>query len=166
MKTCCKPYLTALKRAPSLGFNTFRKLVLGALEIRLQNDWSVNVFRSPHASSRLVYKSFKRHLWRRVTNNILTIIPTFWRPYSNSVEDDLKACLERGVNLGSKTFRILVSWTLKIRGRNDGRVNVLSLHTLLEDQSWRLVFKTSSGYIFARWTNTHMYFLFLSKISF
>ena len=68
MKTRCKQYLTVLKRSSSLGFKTSRKLVLGALKIRLQNDGSVNVFKSSYTSWRPVLKTslkdvFKIHFW-------------------------------------------------------------------------------------------------------
>ena len=42
--------IPVLERASSLGFKTFRKLVLKALKIRLQNDGSVNVYKSSYTS--------------------------------------------------------------------------------------------------------------------
>ena len=48
-------WISVLERASSLGFKTPRKLVLGALKIRLQGDGSVNVFKSSYTSLRPVF---------------------------------------------------------------------------------------------------------------
>ena len=62
MKTCCKLYSTVLKRAPSLGFKTSRKLVLRALKTRLENNGSVNLFLRTHL---FTYTSFYVHIFLR-----------------------------------------------------------------------------------------------------
>ena len=148
MKTCCQQYLTVLKRASSLGFKTSRKLVLLALKIRLQNDGSVNAFKSSYTSSGLVFNMSLSDICEDVTNNLLTVIPTFWRPYCSSVEDDLNTSLERGIKLGLARHPEYWSWgSWKYVFRTTGRLTFLSLHTRIEDQSWRLVFKTSLRYI-------------------
>ena len=46
-----------LERVSSLGFNTFRKLALRSLKIRLQNYGSVNVFKSSYTSWRPVFET-------------------------------------------------------------------------------------------------------------
>ena len=60
-------WILVLKGALNLGCKTSRILVLGTLKIRLQNDGSVNVFKSSYPSWRTVLKTglqdvFKVHL--------------------------------------------------------------------------------------------------------
>ena len=57
MMTCCKRYLTVLKRETSLSLKTTRILVLRTLKIRLQNDGLVKVFKSSYTSWRPVFKT-------------------------------------------------------------------------------------------------------------
>ena len=136
MKTCCKQYLTVLKRASSLGLKTSEKLVLRALKIRLQNDGSVNVLRSSYTSSRLVSKMFLSDICEDVLQTIFN--QRFEDPTVEVLKTTWILVLKRVFNLGCKTSRILVSRNLKIRLQNDGSVNFFkSSYT-----SWRLVLKT------------------------
>ena len=76
MKTCCKQYLTVLKRASNLGCKTSRKLVLGALKICLQNDGSVKVFKSSYTSWRPVFETDLQDVLQRIFNRLEKSKPT------------------------------------------------------------------------------------------
>ena len=74
MKTCCKQYLTVLKRASSLCCKKSRKLVLGALKWRLQKDGSVKVFKSPYTSWRPVFEAVLPYGYEDVLQTIFNLL--------------------------------------------------------------------------------------------
>ena len=139
MKTCCKHNLTVLKRASSLGFKTSRKLALRALKIRFQNDGSVNVCKTSYTSSRLVFKMSLSDICEDVIQTV------FWPLYQHFEVPTIVVLrttwilvLKGVLNLGSKTSRILVLRTMKMRLQNDGSVNAFKSSYMY----WRPVLKT------------------------
>ena len=66
-------------------FRTTGRLTFLSLLTRLEDQ-----------SSRLIFKT----AMKTCCKHFLTIIPTFWRPYCSSSEDELNTSIERGVKLG------------------------------------------------------------------
>ena len=139
---CWEP---VLERVSNLAFKTLRQLVLRALKIRLQNDGSVNVFKSSYTSWRPVFETGLQDSYEDVLQIIFQpLYQRFEDPTVVVLRTTWIIVLKGALNEGCKTSITVVLRTLKKGLQDDRSVNVFKSSY----PSWRPVLKTGLQDVF------------------
>ena len=107
-------WILVLKGALNLGSKTSRILVLGTLKIHLQNDGSVNVFKSSYPSSRLVFKTSLKYICARWDHSWHIQTMSFWVFLSLWGRGVVKFVTRLGVRVPLRLRHFSVSKTLTL----------------------------------------------------